>query len=310
MVELSFAVWDTGSPFHALAAEGLLGELEEFRAATGVLWRRSGAITSDSMLREQWGGKLVSTEQVEPRPGMSEEDLIWSYEPDSEDRARFVHGFDLNGMYLSAASSLALPYGELRHVEADPHSSTAPHPGHPGWWTDNYSEEGRWITTPTACYRGLRYSEGWYWPSAHRFLEQWYRTLRDARAQLIEYGPSPALEAVKQVYRQGVGRFGSSRRSMLDDPLYQPYWRQAVIAEARTRLQRRIEKLPLRPCAVDVDCLYFLTSKGPESFAKSVGLPLGDGLGEFKVKGSARAIDARAILGRSSAIPALRELIK
>lgn len=314
-VELSFPSWEPGSsnPWGRIEfGPELLGELLTFTEATGMLWNRSGAITSDVWLRENNDSKRshlgVTLHPEVARDQSLEPDLCWTAK-EFPARATHCYGFDLNAMYLGAASSLALPVGEFQRSEPV-ETNELMLSGLPGYWQlIGNNGELTWVTTPTAQYSGQVALDGYYWPGHHRFLEPWYKMLRDARTQLLEEG-GPALEAVKAVYRQGIGRLGSTRRKDLSDPLYQPYWRHAVQAEARTRLLRRIGKLSQRPVALDVDCAWFFTSsRTPEAFAKRIGLPLGTGIGQFKVHGSVPGKMAREILSRDGVL-ALRDPAK
>lgn len=304
-LEVSIPAWDKGSPFQGLDfAPALLGELLEFTEATGMLWKRSGAITSDAWLRANV--QVGTTEYPEiAQDGNIEPDLHWTRAPEGkEGRAQRLYAFDANAMYLGAMSSLALPVGEYLHTVGEP---VAPGPGY------FHMAPRAWCTRPTLDYRWLNirelYPEAYTWPESHRFLEPLYRQLRDGRALLLHRPESAALEALKQVYRQGVGRFASTRRTM-PDVLYQPYWRHAVMAEARCRLLRRIDSLLEKPVAVDVDCLYFLSSyKGAEKFATYIGLPIDDQIGHFKLAGTMPGKKAREALmcEPSAALRLLRE---
>lgn len=308
IVEISFPSWDRYSPFNSCShfAPDLAGEVGEFNERTGMMWRRNGQTTSDAWLRDNLRG-LRTTDAPEPGDnGNLEADLRTVRElEDSERRAKFVHAFDANAMYLGAASSLALPVGRAEHnVDGNIYPVTMP-----GYW--RYGAE--WITTPTARFRDAGAAQEFYgWPEWHRFLEGWYKALRDARNELVVFGPSPALDAVKATYRQGIGQLASHRKEHID-PLYQPYWRHAIQAEARTRLERRIRELKVQPLAVDVDCLYVLAgSPDPVFTAMRVGIPLGNGIGEFKVTGTATGAHVRAILKSSrgpEALGALREAV-
>jgi hypothetical protein len=160
--------------------------------------------------------------------------------------------------------------------------------------------------------------EAYVWPEHGRHLRGWYEMLRDARLELL--GGGAALQAVKQTCRMGLGRLSSERRSLTrgaealeDDPLFQPYWDWAAIAELRCRLQRRVAALKVVPVAVHTDAIYFLSSrKDPDALGEAFGLPMGDGLGQFKAAGSCRASDAREALSlpeSSAAVTALAELM-
>jgi hypothetical protein len=310
-LEVSVPSWDSGSPFKSIDfGPELLGELLEFTDATGMLWKRSGAVTSDAWLRDHFAknGLLRATEYPDiASDGNLEPDLHYMRAPEGKElRATRLLAYDANAMYLGAMSSLALPVGGF--VEATPGDIISA--STPGYWREGQS----WMTTPTFQFGGAFADEIYYWPEHHRFLEPLYTRLRTARLLLLHRPDSAALEAVKQVYRMGIGRLGSTRRAptLSADPLYQPYWRHAVIAEARCRLLRRIDTLAVKPVAVDVDCLYLFTSSkaSPAKFAEQIGLPLDDQIGHFKFTGEMSGKTARVLLGHDQpghVLQALRE---
>jgi hypothetical protein len=184
-----------------------------------------------------------------------------------------------------------------------------------------------WVTAPTyerLERRGIQALEGYTWPSSGRHLRPWYELIREARADLLVAG-GPALGAVKDMCREGLGRMASKARTvpqgrtLADDPTYQPYWAWAVIAEVRERLMARVDALaelsrPVVPVAIDTDCLYFLSSRrSPGQLAVALGLPLGSGLGQFKPAGSCTAAEAREALADDRtprAVAALREVVR
>jgi hypothetical protein len=315
-----------------------------YEHATGgrMTWRGGGMITSDVWLRECYRtSRRVDLGVTEhPPPVLSgaarEARFFWSRLPlPSERNMRYCHALDLNLAYAAVASSLPLPVGECVHtelptfdkripgvwlIEPEPWSDeTLPAP-----WADDYRrrrEGPYWVTTPTMerCDQlGLWPIESYTWPEHHTYLRPWYDVVKAAREELLPLG-GPPLEAVKQIARRGVGRLASRRRSMAleTDPLYQPYWTWAIIAECRARLHRRLSALteltgpPVAPVAIDTDAVYFLSSRAsPEILAIRLGLPFGDGLGQFKVAGSCSGADARAALESGGAVSTLRRLVK
>lgn len=331
--------WATG-----LGGRELFGELWRFERAVGELFVQSGAVTSDVLLRHVHQGKstrpIRSTAEPEiavrqnGRPAEAGEgDLNWSTTEVPAARWRWVHHFDLNAAYLAAASGLSLPQ---EGYEPGPHGDYGPGgrvPSIPGYWrvalplpsarstramppiAANVSMRGAatsaWVTTPTlqlAAQLGPVHvheslmAVGWC-----QGLTPWYETLRDARAALRS---GPAYEAVKRVYKAGIGRLGSAHRAREDDPLYQPGWRHHVIAEARGRIYRRLSKCAYPPIALQVDGGWWLSqSKSPEVTAEKLGLPLDPlALGHWKCKGSAPARPARDALGARDPISGLRGL--
>lgn len=251
---------------------------------------------------------------------------MWHRAPNpAGDRGGWVHHYDLNGAYLAAASKLRLPQGEP--IQLDP-GAGAPVPLPPGYWrlelepwnlpypnpTGNRPRRDPelWVTSPTLRLLAdiewpARVIDGWYWTDTCQALTPWYERLRDARRTLV----GPGREAVKQIYRQGIGRLASDLRTNADDPLYQPAWAHHVIAESRARIFRRIMQLATLPLAVEVDSIWVQhEAADPAEAAAAIRLPLGDELGQWKPLGrleagaawSALSGPARGVFGR------LREL--
>lgn len=277
----------------------LLVELVTFQTALRARWHWSGAITSDSWLRTHYrarGGLRLDRSDVVDVP-VATKMLHWARPPGPRDlqgapagSTWWVHSFDVNGMFLAAASSLPLPVGPARSVRYGAKAAWDPAVLKlPGLWRLAGLEE--WVPTPTLeleLERGLglaEIAEGRVWPENHRWLEPWYRALRDARASTLLDGAPVARRALKQVYTAGVGRLGSARRAQGEnDPLYQPYWRHAVIAEANARLARKLANpLTPPPIALDVDrCWWISPDPDPASFAAGAGLHVSDQLGKWK----------------------------
>jgi hypothetical protein len=320
---------DTESP-----AE-LLIELLRFEGATGgMVWRGTGAMTSERWLRERLRSTLTTTELPPPITERSVKALevacMWHRRPNpQEENYRYCHSLDLNLSYAAPASSVELPTGAVEHREWPTFDKTLPgiYLFEPDPWVGElpppWSMQGQfedstamWVTAPTAermTQLGYEPLEAWVWPEvpvtargkavSRRHLRGWYEVLRDARTELLP-GGGAALEAVKVVCRTGLGRMASEARTLRpgmeyldDDPTYQPYWDWAVIAELRCRVQRRISQLSVMPVAVITDALYFLSSRAdPPRLGEVLGLPIGDGLGEFKAGGTISAKDAREAL--------------
>lgn len=309
-----------GGPFAALESPWELAwSLAAYHVATRGRWpwRGNGGITSDAWIRTRHRGRLKITEEAPPYlEGLAgEADFSWIRDPaGGELSARYLLAFDLNAAYLGAASSLSLPAGALEHGEGA--GVPAVVESLPGYWRFEapaiYRGPGpapasaEWVTTPTAAYLvkafGLEPLESYTWPEHHAYLRPWYAELREARA-IASRVPGPALSAIKSIYKAGLGRLESTRRSSGAE-LHQPYWGQAVTAAARCNIHRRILALEgVEPVGVNVDCLYFLTnSTSHGAFAARAGLPLGDGLGEYSPKGArAAGKAAREILSAGGA---------
>ena len=274
------------SPWPADPAR-LVEELAAFEAALGARWHLSGAVTSDRWLRAYYrapgGLRLAHSETVDV--GIRLPVTHWARPAGRRDSGGYLHAWDVNAMYLAPASSLALPVGPATRLRPPIDPAKNPPPGY--WRLDH---EG-WVTTPTLVYareRGdtLTVTDAVIWPEHHRWLEPWYRAIRDARHTLPRGGP--AHRALKEMYTAGIGRLGSMRRSGgAADPLYQPYWRHAIMAEADARFRRKIaaatERSGRTPIAVDTDCAWYIhPSPNPTTAAAELGLVVSDQVGHFK----------------------------
>ena len=328
----------------APGAYELLCDIAWYEHATrGTLpWRGGGTITSDAWLRETYRSRRRKVELAvteHPMPVLNgaarEARWYWSRPPIGPERnMRYCHALDLNLAYAAVAGSLPLPSGGVVHTELPTFDKRKPgiwliepeewsDPYLPAPWQDDHRrhrEGPHWVTTPTMerCDQlGLWPIESYTWPESHAFMRPWYEQVKHARAELFSVGGAP-LAAIKQVSRRGVGRLASRTRSKPPetDELYQPYWTWAIIAETRARLHRRMSALAelrgprIAPVAMDTDCIYFLSSRpSPEILAIRLGLPLGNGLGEFKVAGSCAGAEAREVLEGSGSVAALRKLV-
>jgi hypothetical protein len=308
--------WD-----EAQSAPELLAHVARFdRATGGVAWKGNGTITSDAFLRRRLRRVLAPTELPPPVESAKAREvaLIWCREPRSSERGfHYVHALDLNLAYAAPASSIALPTGACNHLELPTWRR-----GDAGVYLVEVEGSAKWVTAPTMerlQAKGHAALEGYVWPSSGRHLRPWYEMISHARAELLGVG-GPPLDALKAVCHEGVARLQSKARTvpegktLADDPTYQPYWSWALIAELRERLLARVEALDVEPLAIDTDCLFFLSSRSsPSALAVRLGLPLGDGLGQFKPAGSCSARDAReamAGLRSANAVDALRDLCK
>jgi hypothetical protein len=330
---VSVPAWDAGgSPWVAAEPAQLVEQLERFAAVVGAPWSYSGAITSDGLVRElhrRRGGLRLEPTTAPPALEVDEVDYHWRRSPLEGEGGRWCHAFDVNGMYLSAASSLALPTGEPTHLERP-----AGVDKRPGWWrlvpaapAPGYPDVTRpapprrrdvdeggavWCSTPVAqlaAELGAELLEAWVWPQHHQHLAGWYKRLRDARLELLEGGDEMALAAVKATYRAGIGRLSSTRRTTSEPELEQPQWRAQLIGMARARWTRRLNSTPAPPIAVDVDCAWWITDTAePLEAAAQLGLPIGEGLGQLRPVGSLSGAQALELLADELAPRALAQL--
>ncbi len=328
-------MWDPTLPAVQLARR-----LGEYADRVGMPFLIVPGVTAVALLRSlRRGDDVEVTEAAElPEPalgGGAELDYGWQRPPtrDELERCEWAQVFDANGQYLAASSSVRLGIGQAVHVDRPSFD-----PKLPGYWrvdpgprpdrllpdlfdpTDRGRDGFRWVTTPTLIIaRELGYeldaAEAWVWSTAagrdgvpgSRYLEPWYRRLRDARAGLVDAaGNDPdagaVLAAIKRTYANGIGQLGAPTSAGL--PLYRPDWRHHVVATARANLTRKLVKVAeatgRRPLAVHHDAIVYAADSEDPAAACPAGLRLGTGLGEFKPQGTARLADLAELLQKGS----------
>lgn len=343
---LSIPRYAQDSPFaNAESGYRLLCDVAWYEHATkgAATWHGGGSITSDVAIRRIYRSRRRVDVKLTEHPRLSKDAGLmpmeaaregryyWSRPPaPAEADLPFCHELDLNSAYAGVASSLQLPVGEAQWHEFPEFHKAIPglwligeepwlDPNIPAPWQDNprmnRARGPWWVTSPTMerCFDfGIEPIEAWIWPEHHAYLRPWYELVRDARAELLDVR-GPALEAVKAISRRGVGRLASRTRTKKpeEDELYQPYWSWAVIAECRARIHRRISNIAQTPIAIDTDGLFFLSDlRTPEALAIELGLPYGDGLGQFKAAGTFSGAEARAAMAKSDPVGKLRKLAK
>jgi len=301
----------------------LAAGLAAYESALSIRFRVSPAATGLSLLgmlhKRKGAVALVTPETLPPAEVCdTERALSWCRAlTDTERGHRYVHGLDKHGAYLGAASDLIVGLGDAEHVTDhvgfDPKvpgvwqvSAFGPAPGR----DDRLPHVGigdpagsMWRSTATLAYaaeQGAEFtvSEAWVWPSKGKPLSPFYKRCRDGRTRLMEraaageLGCALALSVLKETYSATLGGALASRATgERDTPgsLYRPDWRSALVARARVNLLRNADKHGVHPFAADVD-QFFFTSNSPDP--ASVGLPMGDGLGEYGAKTAAELDDA------------------
>ena len=203
-----------------------------------------------------------------------------------------------------ASASSSAPY---------PHAPLLPHPCYTGPAQADPAASWQWYVSATlelAAELGAHVEarEAYLWPrdSIHEPLEPWYQRLRDARAGLMREsatgapGAALALAAVKATYTQGIGWLDASWLRKGEDPadLYRPDWRHAIHGTANANLWRNLARAldasGRAPFAILTDAAYYLTDNpDPLALAAELGLRMGEGLGQYKVK--LAALDAATL---------------
>ncbi len=301
----------------------LAAGLAAYESALSIRFRVSPAATGLSLLgmlhKRKGAVPLVTPETLPPAEVCdTERALSWCRVlTDTERGHRYVHGLDKHGAYLGAASDLIVGLGDAEHVTDHVGfnskvpgvwrvSAFGPAPGrdarlpHVGIGDPASS---MWRSTATLAYAAeqgaeVTVREAWVWPSKGKPLSPFYRRCREGRMRLTgraaagEPGCALALSVLKETYSATLGGALASRATgERDTPgsLYRPDWRSALVARARVNLLRNVDKHGVHPFAADVD-QFFFTSDSPDP--ASVGLPMGDGLGEYGAKTAAELDDA------------------
>jgi hypothetical protein len=270
----------------------------------GIPYRFSPGATSAALLRSLHanGKRMLPVEM--PPPALeptTERDLSWIRELTAEEReAPFVVCYDVNAAYLAACSALPCGVGAPRKVgRAAPFDLDRV--GYFRWPT------GVWKTSIAVKYWcELRKTdlpplrEAWIWDETSRPLEPWYKVLRHSRETLMielmargrrpfrEPWPEPsiraALQTVKHMYTDLIGRMASTNWDRTGDPLFRPDIRHMVIATRRTRVQRVMSMCDPAPFAASCDQLYFAVNASPQV----TGLRMGTSPGTWKIHGTVR----------------------
>jgi hypothetical protein len=322
-------------------ARMLLAAILAYREATGGFAYRSGPgatacgmlgkLHRDSNLGLDLSASLAPKDLPEParQPGLTPQ-LAWLRPLTEPERAsgQYVHGYDKNGMFLAAASSLACGFGAPAQFSPPLDFDKAragywlarvvfpdglpcrdlPHPCYVGPKQKEPASSFQWYVTPTlwlAAELGARIevSEAWLYSETHRPFEPWYRRLRDARTLLAnraaagDIAAGVALGAVKSTYTHGIGwlDLGSLRDRAEGDDFYRPDWRHTVIAKANADLWRNLAKCAAArrsPFAISTDAAYFVSPDPDPIAAAPPELRMGDGLGRYKVALAGLPIEA------------------
>lgn len=335
---LEFVVpsWDTDNPFRLASSTGeLLEALELFAQLLRLRYRYSPGATGLALMRavHSGPGAVALPEVGTPAPPAVkgyDGHAAGSWCADALPGEGWLHAFDLNGMYLAAASSASLGFGEPVNVK-HPTARWAPGfyrchvgPSLAGRVPDippPFKVDGRphWYSAPAVSWMAERGCpvhalEGWIYPESKRWLEPWYERLRRAREAAMEPG-RPArlitLAALKRVYTASLGRLGG-RWMQAGDSSFRPDWRLTVIDRALANMYRHLHAAQTLPLGRDADLAVWWSSEAdPMVAAAQLGLEVSDQLGKWKPAGKIAAREAQAaVAGKKSGAGRIRALIE
>ena len=285
----------------------------------GIPYRYSPGATSAALLRSlhRNGKQMLPVEM--PPPALdptTERDLSWIRALTAEERgAPFVVCYDVNAAYLAACSALPVGVGNPRRLRGAlwtvQRSSVLP--------VGYFRTQDGWLTSPALDFSPLRdnvtVGDAWVWDETSRPLEPWYKVLRDARERLLFAEEHPAitkvaaraaLQTVKHMYTDLIGRMASTNWDRTGDPLYRPDIRHMVIATRRTRVQRVMAQCDPAPFAASCDQLYFAVQASPQV----TGLRIGTNPGSWKIHGTVRHEDEVRAATEAGDLSRLVELVR
>ena len=210
-------------------------------------------------------------------------------------------GFDVNGMYLSAAAS-ELGTGEPVRREW-PGDEVLKEPGWvrvaalegAPWSIGDRWQDGMWFPTQLAAYladAGAQFlvPESKTQPNHRRWLDPHVDLLRNARGALVDVDTPEAvalLPYVKNVYTRMFGGLLESDRHN-DTRTLRPWWKAGISATGQARMFRGLDKVAAGTVAcvgVHVDAAWFVMPRG---FTVPPGLELSTKLGKWKPAGRTR----------------------
>ncbi|QYN41092.1 hypothetical protein K1T35_47985 (plasmid) [Pseudonocardia sp. DSM 110487] len=277
---------DEESPFGELTepTQTVAARLGAFAARAGVVYSYSPGVTGVELIKTTRPDIARAPRPELPKPSTLptlEKDYLWqrTLQPD-EEAMPWVDAWDVNAMYLGAATSLPLGIGAPDELTEDVQFDA----NLPGYWRiasppaweharlpdplqvagRNRGNDNLWVTTPTMKILTELYdlnveiTKAWVWrpvvlpdgelePNAVRVLDKWAKELREARKSLlgaVSADDRAVLNAVKLTYKHGVGRLDAGVWRDLEPnerpSTHRPDWRHHVVAQGRYALTRRI----------------------------------------------------------------------
>jgi hypothetical protein len=281
--------------------------LADFHRLTGAPYRKTPGVIGVSMIRDQYERGSAGRPGAEPRWFLSAwpedvrgaGDIIWSRAREgSELDAGWIHGYDIHGAYLAAATMADLAWGDLSRVvlpRFDPsvagfwllegHSTHAPRwPGDPhGIATPplihraRYREDNTvWLSTPMVRFlieqgarpvirEGLVAAPVPRGPETRRLLRTWGESIRDARRGAALLPAQPDRHAhkatLKRLPNETVGLLAPTQRR---GRVNRPDWSWTIRDINRVNLLRKIRDIWHEtgrwPVRVRTDAVYYALS--------------------------------------------------
>lgn len=261
--------------------------LAEYERLTGAAWRGTAGMSGCAAIRafqeKKKGAPLWRWDTAPPAIIGSSFELrggTANRVPTAADLERkYVHHFDVRGMYLAAANTAEVGWSAPRSEgpqEFDPRRS--------GYWKVRRDQlpadavryavkEGDsatlWTTTPVMVWLaelGIRpeVMDSVVSERTGRYLKPWAEKLTAAL-----YDPTArtdTLGAVKDTYARTVGMLGRP-----GGRIYRPDWRDHVIDRARVNLLRKVRRAGVDPLRYNVDSIWVATDETAEELGARLG---------------------------------------
>ena len=128
-----------------------------------------------------------------------------------------------------------------------------------------------------------RIIEAWLAPA--RKIPHLHALAEQCKNWLADYADSPARMIPKAIYQSIAGSMTSEHFRGRQYRVYRPDWGNAIADNSWANVVRRVYKIHAAdqrfiPTRVNVDAIYY-----PSDLPTPPGMPLGDGLGQFKIEG-------------------------
>jgi len=330
-VSIAFPLYDEHAIW-GLDTDGatLLTALLAYANAVGTPYYRSPGRTGADLLqglgKRGAESKRVYPERLPAPAGqadtVAETSWMRTLSPAERER-RYLHSYDKNAQWLSAAGVVELGLSSIEE-RRDVAGKLPFDKKLPGYWLARIAGGAeRWVCTPTVAWaiergQAVAITEASVWTEHSRAMETWYERLRGARTALYaDETPAGrlALGALKYTYSLTISGFGSAWQRERRSPLYRPDWRHAILAQANANLSRALHKMDrdgYTPVAVHKDAVYLLSDEPDPVVACPPSVTLGDGLGHFKVQDAAIPVETvrPAFDGTRGGVGTLLKLLK
>lgn len=284
--------------------------LADFHRLAGLPWRMTGGTTAIAMIRDTQARRVTpfwrpTWDGIEPALTRCEIPFRWVSECDYSD-VEWMHGYDMNRQYLSAAQGAVLAVDQLVYHGRGEFNQL------PGWWhitlpawndkriphPGGHGDVGDkvWRASPTMQLLMDMAEQGvCAEPEIHgsytsqksgRLLRPFAETVRDglefASTEYVEPERDIMRKMWQSLYKEGIGMLASPRSRILRYD-----WNHTIVSLARSNQWRRMWKIGQKenrwPSHIDVDTLWYASPITDPVLAVPEGLPLHNKLGGYKV---------------------------